>query len=1203
MKLKKLILSGFKSFADRTEFEFDDGISCIVGPNGCGKSNVVDAIKWVLGEQSAKSLRGGEMMDVIFNGAAGRKPSGMAEVSLIFDNPDGLLKPNLPDANISTEQVGVTRRLYRSGQSEYLINKVPSRLRDIREMFMDTGIGTDAYSIIEQGRVEGFLQANQDDRRAFFDEAAGISRYKARKKEAVRKLERVNQDMARLNDILGEVEKNLRSIKIQAGKARNYVTCSQQLKELRSLHFLAQYHELCERRKVLQGELDNANDLLASITSRIGQLESAQAAARTEADDLDRTAGKLDSDIAATAGQLDAAAQRQQMQRSRLEETGNRILLAVQRCEQLEAKADTCFNDIRVRTAELEQIGEAANGLQASCDALAAEQAAAETDLGGLAARLEDEKSGAMDLFRKTAALHNEIQSHAHNHDTLCGHRKRLQGQAEEIAKALESALADKAQAQARLDDIREVAAESQNRFQQAQQQAKNLTQKESALQKQLLDAREARSAAIAKRETLRQMQDRLEGVSGGARRILEARRQGRLGQIVGLLGDMIDCDTAHAAIVESALAGADQFLLASRLSDVQACQSELAETVGNAGNVEILCLDRLEPFKDDGLSADSPHVMGRLIDHVRFAPDLAPVIWRLLGKTLVVAGLQHAADAAGNLPHGYRFVTSDGVILEADGRIRFGSSGKSAGVITRRSEMSELNASLESLEKLIEQIGSDHASVKAEVEHNQHLIHQFRTSIYEARTEEGECTSRISHLSSRIAELERQEPLVAAEVEALAGQIETVVKARHQADEKARELDRLAKVRDEEIAGLNGRIAGEKSRLEEIKAKTVQTKVELAKSQERLAAARSAIAALQQQRQEMLNDVQAGRQEIQSGRQTMAEIESAIAADQENVRQLQARLDDLRRESAEIKESRQGLAKRIEDICAQIAEQRASQEQAAARTTKTKIDIGASDANIQNIIARADDEMQMDLLELHRNYAHDQARDWQAVEAEISQLRERIERLGNVNLDAITEQEQLEKRHEFLTGQMADINKSQTDLDELIKKLNEESNQLFQATFESVRENFRELFRKLFGGGSADVVLANPEDLLESPIDIMAKPPGKELKSITLLSGGEKTMTALALLFSFFRSRPSPFCLLDEVDAALDEANNQRYNMLVQEFVRTSQFIMISHSKRTMSAARVLYGVTMQEPGVSKRISVRFEEVDEHLDAELQPA
>ena len=1203
MKLRKLILSGFKSFADRTEFEFHDGITCVVGPNGCGKSNIVDAIKWVLGEQSAKSLRGSEMMDIIFNGSAVRRPSGMAEVALVFDDPQGVLTREI-EADVRADGlVSVTRRLYRGGHSEYLINNVVCRLKDIREMFMDTGIGVDAYSVIEQGRVEMFLNASTEDRRSIFDEAAGISRYKARKKEALRKLDRVEQNLYRINDILGEVEKRLRSVKLAAGKARNYQTHVQRLKELKSLHYLAEYYLLAQQRGTLQGRIDTANDQLAAVAAQLNQLEAAHSGAQAEAADLDQAVTQLRSRQADVAARHDAAGQRRQMYADRVEELTGEIVNASHRCEELEAKLADLMQQFNERQQRLTHLKVEAERRSQTYQAACAETAAAGTTLRDLQDRLGDEKDGTVDLLRRTAQLHSDVQASTVRRESLAGQQERLTGRAREIAEQMGRLVGDRAADEVRLKDVRGVLADSQQRLEEARRDAAAADTRQQTLRNDLTGSRERRSAVLGRVETLEEMLAHLEGLSAGTRDVLEAARSGSVSGVRGMLGDFIRTHVEHAGVVEAALAGADQYLLAARWSDIEHVAEDLQRRLSERGSAEIICLDRLGALAGQIDAAGDPNVIAHVMDWVRCESWLSPVIWRLLGKTLVTRTLADAVAAKRAAAADVRFVTLTGEVLEPDGRVRLGAAHRGAGVIRRRSELAELRDQLERLDQAIIHAENDLKTVAHERERLGQRIKALRTAIYEANTERVELEGRVGRLNEQVTQLQREEPVVAADLASLTEDIEATVRAEHEAREAAAELERARQDREAEIERLTQAIGAAQQHHAELSDRATELKVQLAQAGEQRQALADSLEAMRGQQEHMQADLDSQRRHVADGRQRRTETEDAGRKSEQEIASLAEQRDQVARDLQDAEASRRTLTERVAEIRKQLNERRSEHDRRKDDLSDSRSESSSVDARIDGLISRASDEMNMELVELVKSYQHDDQRDWQAVEAEIADLNQKIERLGNVNLDAITEQDELEQRQEFLTGQLADVNDSQRQLNDLIDRLNAESHQRFCETFEAVRINFQQMFRKLFGGGKADLILLDDQNVLECGIEIVARPPGKDLKSLTLLSGGEKAKTALALIFSFFASRPSPFCLLDEVDAPLDEANTEQFGKLLRTFADDTQVIIISHAKRTMSMVDVLYGVTMQEPGVSTRISVRFEEAADMAEPDAAPA
>ncbi|MGB2823364.1 MAG: hypothetical protein WBF17_20445, partial [Phycisphaerae bacterium] len=536
------------------------------------------------------------------------------------------------------------------------------------------------------------------------------------------------------------------------------------------------------------------------------------------------------------------------------------------------------------------------------------------------------------------------------------------------------------------------------------------------------------------------------------------------------------------------------------------------------------------------------------------------------------------------------------------DGRVRFGAANRAAGVVTRRSELAQLRVGLAELDERIDRLEGRCLADRDELRHLEELQQALRTATYEANTERVECQTRLGQLVEQVETLSRERPVVSGDLASLAAEIDETVRAEHDARRKAEELEDVNTRRQGEIERLEEEIAEARHRQEAVAEKMTEMKVALAAMDEKRRAAGDALEAARHQVEAMRRDLDTDRRQIDLDRRRKAEAEGAIAQARQEVDRLYALQEQLNRESEELDESRSGLSERIEEIRGQLVERRKAHTAAGEQVNAVKVELNEVEVRIENLITRASDEMGMDLLGLSRGYEHDDERDWDAVEGEIQELRGKIERLGNVNLDAIGEQEELEQRRGFLGGQLSDVEESRRQLNALIRRINRESREMFLATFEVIRGHFQALFRKLFGGGRADIMMIDPENVLESGIEIIARPPGKELRTLSLLSGGEKTMTALSLMFSIFKSRPSPFCLLDEVDAALDEQNTERFVRLVGEFVENSQFLVISHAKRTMSMADVLYGVTMQEPGVSKRISVRFEDAGEKMEEQLEP-
>jgi chromosome segregation protein len=1198
MRLKRLIMVGFKSFADKTVFDFHDGITCIVGPNGCGKSNVVDGIKWVLGEQSAKSLRGSEMQDVIFSGSSVRKSSGIAEVELVFDNSDGLVTP--PSAGHGAEgEISIARRLYRSGQSEYLINQAPARLRDIKELFMDTGIGTDGYGVIEQGRVEMFLNASTEDRRQIFDEAAGISKYKARKKEAMRKLERVDQNILRINDSLADVERRLRSVKLQAGKARNFTAYTEQLNELKSLFYLSQYHWFGSQRSDMERRAGLGGDQLKLKHAEMHRLEQTRDGAEVESAALNRQGRQLQEEHNAVIGKVNTGKHRVELLARRVEELSEYLLNATHRCEELETKLDSVAEQLAQSLAELQQLevrqGELTEShASAQTETQAGQQRIVESQLA-----LEQAKDNAVDLMRQIGQCQSQLHAGQVKRDNLSAQHERLAARAQTIEQSLAGFSGDRETGQTELDELTARITDNRAQLEQRRSEAVVAADNHHQLQEQLNALREERSGVVSRTDMLRDMLDHLEGVGTGTREALEAARDGQLDGILGMLGDQIRTDVEHAPLVEAALSGADQYLLAESWSTVDA--ERLNELLGDNGAAEVLTLDQAGAFCSDFTLADCPQARGRVIDYVRFAEWLSPVMWRLLGRTLVVDSLADAAAAAAVAPRGFRFVTLAGEVWEADGRIRLGSGHQASGVITRHSEMEQLQRRLGELDIAIEQVAAQFNDAGTRRQDLETAISELRSVLETAGTGRVEVEGRLRRLDEQISQLHAEQPVVASEVAGVAEELTRLASSLSETEEQLKSFEADNARHAGEIEAMAGTLETDQASQDELNRRLTELKVTLGQVVEKQTSLSRAKESLVAQREHMQRDLDAQREEINVSRERRTQADADIQSTREELEALETRQGQLGQDVADHESSRRSLSERMSEIRKQGETYRKEEESIKDQINGIRQEQGQLAVRIEGLVEKASEELHMNLVEHFGEYQHDDERDWSAVEAEIHDLKGRIERLGNVNLDAITEQEELEAAHDDRAGQLADVIESQKKLSELIDRLNVESHRRFVETFETVRINFHELFRKLFGGGKADLILLDEENPLESGIDIIARPPGKELSRLSLLSGGEKAKTALALIFSFFRSRPSPFCLLDEVDAPLDEANTDQFARMLREFTDQTQFIVISHAKRTMSQVDVLYGVTMQEPGISTRIAVKFEDVHE-IEDKLEP-
>lgn len=1188
MRLEKIVLDGFKSFADKMEFAFDSSITGIVGPNGCGKSNVVDAVKWVLGEQSVKSLRSDQMADVIFSGSGSRKPVATAEVSLVLSNRDGSGTGRLP---IDADQVQISRRIYRSGESEYRINSKICRLKDIRELFMDTGVGTRAYSIIEQGQIEQLVSASKTDRRAVFEEAAGISKYKVHKKEALRKLERTEQNLLRLADILGEVQKQLRSVKLQAGKARSYLQYTQRLKELQVTYSLVEYAKNDAELKERKSALAKLQEQLAQVAGDLAKNDTLVSKLGEQKIEAEHKLSRIDNSLVSIQSKIEQQLQRIEFLRTRIEELRQRKVSASQRIEELQGQKNALAENLSRHKCELESCESVLKEKNHAIDQV--QEALREISAASLAlqAELEDNKSGIIDIVRRTAQLHNEVQSVSVYRNNLTSQKDRLASRAENARAEIEKLLTDKAQHKARLDDIEKVLSELHRSLESKRSDAEGLDSAIAAEGKRLADSKETRSALTGELAILTDMEKKREGIGSGVKSILrnQPADDGQLDYVQGILAEIIAADFEYANAVEAALEGKTDAVVINSAAGLLTDTKTIEKL---DGRVNFMPLDRIGPFVDTQDFSGSPCVKGRLAEFLKYDSKYAPLVWNLLGSVIVVESVDAALQLAKNMPAGYRFVSLEGELVSADGTMVLGPLGKAAGLISRKSRLRQLQDTISNITSEITVLQEHIERNNQAKAHLEKLCKDLRTAIYEANTEKMQATSKLGVIEQGIKQLSQEQPLIAGEIDLLEEQIAESVQKEYDSKQKLQELEVVNQQRSARIKELEAKYAQVKTQQQSQTDRLTDLKVAIGQATEQAKALKQIIASLESQMQANRIAADTAQAEIQTCGQHLAEAERDILNCEAAVSELFVQKEENQKSSKLLYEEIEKLAeeqKRIEEL---VRLKGAEKTQIESAIGELKIELSQLELKRQSLVEKVQQELQIDLAEAYKDYTAQQV-DWDVIREEIADLRGKIERLGNVNVDAIAEQEGLEKRHEFLSSQVEDLNKSKAQLQQLIGRLNKNSREKFSQTFEQIRVHFQQIFRKLFGGGRADIVLEDSQDILEAGIEVVSRPPGKETRSISLLSGGEKSMTAIALLFAIFKTKPSPFCFLDEIDAALDEANNERFNLLLRDFVKDSQFIIITHSKRTMSIAEELFGITMQTQGVSKKISVRFDQYE----------
>jgi chromosome segregation protein len=1180
MKIKKLEMVGFKSFVDRTVLHFDHDVLGIVGPNGCGKSNIVDAIRWCMGEQSARHLRGRSMEDVIFGGSDTRTPHDFAEVTLTFENDN---PAEMPLEYKEYAELAVTRRLHRSGESEYLINKTQVRLRDVTDLFLGTGAGTKAYSIVEQGKVGLIVSAKPEDRRLLIEEAAGITKFKSRKKQAEKKMELTQQNLLRVGDIVAEIDRNIVSLKRQAAKAERYVAYRGELEDLQLHDASHRYLELVGWVKLEGGEVERLARSCDEARTELGTREAELESTRLEVHGAEQTL-----DVATNASF--AAENAVRAEEAAIERAKDRMAGLRQREQQAEGEKHEMSDHALRLGAERDVVARDVVALAEEESTQAARIAAEDAKLADFAAAHGVADARVTERRQTIARAQAEIAS---AEAKMAGFERRqgeMTARLEKVTLERESLDLARVEHAARAEELgrliedlragRVTTAAEKARLETRMGELKELIQaQERALEEAKGELSRKRSRWVA----LEEMHTRLEGVGAGTKALVGTRD----GCIAGLVADRVEAP----AELTHALAG----LLGTRLQDVVVHDIErgvaLLDALAEGRRGRATIVPRHAAFVAGAQAAlpTDPGVVTRLADALRFAPEDEAMVRALVGDAIVVrdhACARRLRDAGTSAA----LVTLDGTVLHADGRIAGGQGDQvAAGMLDGKREARELAEAIEHLDLAVTNRLHMLQASRAEIARTGAALDKAR---HEAHASDLALVTAEKDLQKSEAQLES----VQRRLEAIAGELGELMRAIAEAgferDEAARVLgEAQARVENAEGELVDGEaaLAEAVDRLDGQRQAVTACKVAIAGTREKLAAARGTEARLGRSAEELDERARRLEDEMLSNARAFGETAAQLVAHREL---LGGALDRAR-------EAQDGLAQvrgEFEQLRAGLLEREGALKDLRARVDAVREELATHEMALrekqlamEHLVGGVADKFRgLRLARVVGDY-HMRPPPDEELRSRVDELGRLLERMGSVNLDAMREHAEAEERFTFYTTQKADLEKALSDLTRAIQQMNRESRRLFDETFHLVNERFKEIFPRMFRGGRAELRLTNPEDLLETGIDIVAQPPGKKLSSIELMSGGEKALTAVSLIFAIFQIKPSPFCILDEVDAPLDEANVARYNDLVRSMTDRSQFILITHVKRTMQLVDVLYGVTMPEAGVSKIVSVKI--------------
>ena len=1187
MYLKALEIQGFKSFPDKTVLNFGEDITAIVGPNGSGKSNVSDAIRWVMGEQSSKSLRGAKMEDVIFGGTEKRSQMGFAQVTLVLDNTEHIF-PRMEES-----EVAVTRRYYRSGESEYYINKQSVRLRDVNELFMDTGMGREGYSIVGQGKIDEILSVKSADRREIFEEAAGISKFRHRKEETERKLERTEENLVRINDKIAELELQVGPLRSQAEKAKKYLILRDELRTLEISVWLENLDKiktdsikLNTDYALAQQELERANAALDELYAASEQFaekahanDMEQERLRTECAELDAKRNEEDAAVAVlrtgiehNRASIERVENDMRDQSGRAESLTAQIAAKHARIEELAAQAAELEEELRAFLAQAEELARTAGEAGSEVEALRAKEALAASDAADCRADVSAINAGLAELAERRAALEAESES--------------VDGQLTEKRRAASASRRALEEAQEEADAVRNIISGHTLKME------GRVKREETARQKSI-DLTMEKNNLDSRIHLLSEMEKEYEGFNKAVRLIMQAAEKNTLRGVHGPVANLMTTDKRYAVAIEIALGAGMQNVVVDREEDAKSAINFLKQRDGGRATFLPLTAIRGDVLREAGVEREYGYV-GVASQLVQFDKRYAEIFNNLLGRTVVVEDMDCGIAIARKYSNRFRIVTLDGQVLNRGGSMTGGSVSRSAGILSRANELKELTARREALTKKLDAALREADEAKRDLNAAQYELDVAREQQRGAEDAVLRLTGEKKQYDMLLESLRSRESDIAAELESITARTEELKKAAAAREEEIKkheaEAARCRAESEEKLAGQNelqrdsahlgDEIAARKSTLAGFTAERETTE--------------RALGDLETLAQQMRGDEDGRRALIEDYRAKIKAAEEEIAQHDAVTASLRADAEKRRAELAELAEAKLTLEgeRSANDRRYRECNELLSQTQAAAGRLEQK-----------RVTAAMEEKQILDKLwesyELSHSAAQEQRIELESVpkaSRRINELKREINGLGNVNVGAIEEFDRVNTRYTYLTGQRDDVEKAKEELLGVIENITSEMTVIFKEQFALIRESFQETFLELFGGGKATLELEDENAVLDCGIEIKVQPPGKALKTLSLLSGGEKAFVAIALYFAILKVHPTPFCVMDEIEAALDEPNVIRVAHYMRRICDKTQFIVITHRRGTMEAADVLYGVTMQERGVSKVLTINMNDMAKEL-------
>ena len=1180
MYLKRLEMQGFKSFADKTILEFMPGITAVIGPNGSGKSNIADCIKWILGEQSMKSLRGAKTQDIIFAGTQNRKSLGFAEASLIFDNTDGTLP-------IEYAEVTITRKIYRSGETGYYINKVPCRLKDVVELFMDTGIGRDGYSIIGQGKIDEILSNKSEDRRHIFEEAAGIVKYRARKEETEKKLEQTKLNLLRINDIVTEIEGNLEPLQAQSDKAKTYLNLKEELKHIEIGLFLytiekckSSLEELTNDEEIMKGTLNQEEGKLEKIKILKEELKDCIDEITTKIENLQnigfesqREIEKQNSTIHVSETKIQNNIENIERYRKEIEEVESKIQELKQEIEQKESKKDTLKQNKEKFEKELKQKEQELAKLSKKLSAkeLEIEERKKEVEENTdkkyeLQSEISMQKANIENFEKRQAQIRYEIDNHISELD-------KIRMKKEDIAKGFYVTDTNRNKTLKDIEEMNTKKEEINNKIKDFDSQIVHFTN----------DIRMKQSRYNFLVETEKEKEGYIKSVKS---LLMDCEKIKELGKgMHGVLANILSVPQEYEVAIEMCLGASLQNIVTETEEDAKKLIEYLRKN--NLGRASFLPISSVKGKKLDTIKGKKVGAIGIASDLVSYSLKYEQIILNLLGRTLVVDNMQNAIHIAKENQYAFRIVTLEGDILNPSGAITGGSVTKKTVNILGRSR------EIETLDKEIKQLSTN---LKKWEKEKEEFIHTSEDTI-----------ENIDSLSKKLQEIDITYATEKQRITSLDEEIEKVQKRIHQLKEENEKIEKnksdtmSAKQKNEEqIDELTKQNESAQKEIDEFSNANKESQEYIDDLNLDITNLKISVSSFNESEvsiQEMTDRI--NKEIDQNTKNKLHKKEQMNKAKEEN-EQLQQEIEDTKVKISQIKEQVEHSGENIEKLKQernQKNEKLTEKEEEQTVEFKTIEDLKAQITKLEVKKTKTEEDMTDVINKMWEEYelTPNQVKEYTKPEnvaltqRKVNNLRTDIKELGSVNVDAIEEYKNLKQRYDFMCEQRLDLENTMSKLRKVIQEMMETMKKQFKEKFEMINQNFGEVFKELFGGGMAEVNLTDKENILESGIEITVQPPGKKLQSMTLLSGGERAFTAIALLFAILKINPSPFCVLDEIEAALDDVNVYRYAEYLKKFAKETQFLIITHRKGTMESADTVYGVTMEEKGISKLLSIKL--------------